>query len=159
MHSKRYKNKSSGPGAQAGGLAGGLESRGCGGGRLHTSTQTYYLDENDLLVEAIKQNQNLGRLHECVQYQLQLQQNLVHLAMHADEQPGSGATSRKGSSDAGWRTRNVWACSSSRAHGGCGCAPAPYCVSPAMGQPECSACSRIWCILPLTGLACPGTRV
>ena len=45
-----------------------------------------YLDENDLLVEAIKQNQNLGRLHECVQYQLQLQQNLVHLAMHAEDQ-------------------------------------------------------------------------
>jgi hypothetical protein len=47
-----------------------------------------YLEENDLLIAAIKQNQNLGRLHECVQYQLQLQQNLVHLAMHADEQPG-----------------------------------------------------------------------
>jgi len=41
-----------------------------------------------MLIAAIKQNQNLGRLHECVQYQLQLQQNLVHLAMHADEQPG-----------------------------------------------------------------------
>jgi len=47
-----------------------------------------YLEENDLLLEAIRQNQNLGRLHECVQYQLQLQQNLVHLAMYADEQPG-----------------------------------------------------------------------
>lgn len=47
-----------------------------------------YLEENDLLIEAIRQNQNLGRLHECLQYQLQLQQNLVHLAMHADEQPG-----------------------------------------------------------------------
>jgi hypothetical protein len=41
-----------------------------------------------MLIAAIKQNQNLGRLHECVQYQLQLQQNLVHLAMYADEQPG-----------------------------------------------------------------------
>lgn len=47
-----------------------------------------YLEENDLLIQAIKQNQNLGRLHECVQYQLQLQQNLVHLVIHADEQPG-----------------------------------------------------------------------
>mmetsp|Transcript_31013 Transcript_31013/g.99547 ORF Transcript_31013/g.99547 Transcript_31013/m.99547 type:complete len:102 (+) Transcript_31013:89-394(+) len=56
--------------------------------RLTTEEIAQYLDENDLLVEAIKQNQNLGRLHECVQYQLQLQQNLVHLAMHADEQPG-----------------------------------------------------------------------
>uniref|UniRef100_A0A7S4C125 SS18 N-terminal domain-containing protein n=1 Tax=Chrysotila carterae TaxID=13221 RepID=A0A7S4C125_CHRCT len=46
-----------------------------------------YLHENNLLIEAILQNQNLGRLHECVQYQLQLQQNLIYLATHADEQP------------------------------------------------------------------------
>jgi hypothetical protein len=41
-----------------------------------------------MLIEAIRQNQNLGRLHECVQYQFQLQQNLILLATAADEHPG-----------------------------------------------------------------------
>merc|ERR1712083_217880 len=47
-----------------------------------------YLEENNLLIEAILQNQNTGRLHECVQYQLQLQQNLIYLATFADQHPG-----------------------------------------------------------------------
>mmetsp|Transcript_54666 Transcript_54666/g.125895 ORF Transcript_54666/g.125895 Transcript_54666/m.125895 type:complete len:104 (-) Transcript_54666:262-573(-) len=47
-----------------------------------------YLEENNLLIEAILQNQNLGRLHECVPYQLQLQQNLIYLATFADQHPG-----------------------------------------------------------------------
>ena len=47
-----------------------------------------YLNENNMLIEAIRQNQNLGRLHECVQYQFQLQQNLILLATAADEHPG-----------------------------------------------------------------------
>ena len=46
-----------------------------------------YLEENNKLLEAILQNQNMGRLHECVQYQLQLQQNLIYLATHADQDP------------------------------------------------------------------------
>ena len=33
------------------------------------------------------QNQNLGRLKECVHYQQQLQQNLIFLAVHADQHP------------------------------------------------------------------------
>ena len=40
-----------------------------------------------MLIEAIFQNQNLGRLKECVHFQQQLQQNLIYLATHADEQP------------------------------------------------------------------------
>ena len=46
-----------------------------------------YLAENTLLIEAILQNQNAGRLHECVSYQLQLQQNLLYLATYADQHP------------------------------------------------------------------------
>jgi len=46
-----------------------------------------YLDENNKLLEAIVQNQNAGRLHECIQYQLQLQQNLIYLATLADKDP------------------------------------------------------------------------
>ena len=38
-----------------------------------------------LLLEAILEKQNTGRLHEAVHYQLQLQQNLIYLATHADE--------------------------------------------------------------------------
>ena len=44
-----------------------------------------YLEENALLLEAILEKQNTGRLHEAVHYQLQLQQNLIYLATHADE--------------------------------------------------------------------------
>ena len=46
-----------------------------------------YLEENAHLIEAILQNQNLGRLKECVHYQQQLQQNLIFLATHADDHP------------------------------------------------------------------------
>ena len=46
-----------------------------------------YLDENVLLIEAILQNQNLGRLENCLHYQLQLQQNLIYLGVHADKEP------------------------------------------------------------------------
>lgn len=41
--------------------------------------------ENGDLIEAAHENMNLGRLHESLQYQLQLQQNLIHLARHADD--------------------------------------------------------------------------
>jgi len=51
----------------------------------HTPRQ--YLEENAHLIEAILQNQNLGRLKECVHYQQQLQQNLIFLATHADDHP------------------------------------------------------------------------
>lgn len=50
-----------------------------------------YLDENKQLILAILDNQNLGRLNECAQYQAQLQKNLLYLAAIADAQPQSPA--------------------------------------------------------------------
>ena len=52
---------------------------------LRTEEVQQYLEENDLLLEAIRHAQNRGKLHECVQYQMQLQQNLIYLGTHADE--------------------------------------------------------------------------
>ncbi|KAJ7520056.1 hypothetical protein O6H91_20G065200 [Diphasiastrum complanatum] len=46
-----------------------------------------YLDENKQLILAILDNQNLGKLNECAQYQFKLQQNLMYLAAIADAQP------------------------------------------------------------------------
>eukprot|EP00850_Spirogloea_muscicola_P003304 SM000013S26473 [mRNA] locus=s13:489333:490568:- [translate_table: standard] len=46
-----------------------------------------YLDENKQLILAILDNQNLGKLNECAQYQARLQQNLMYLAAIADAQP------------------------------------------------------------------------
>lgn len=46
-----------------------------------------YLDENKKLILAILDNQNLGKLAECAQYQAQLQKNLMYLAAIADTQP------------------------------------------------------------------------
>uniref|UniRef100_A0A0A9E2F6 GIF3 n=1 Tax=Arundo donax TaxID=35708 RepID=A0A0A9E2F6_ARUDO len=46
-----------------------------------------YLDENKNLIIAILENQNLGKLAECAQYQAQLQKNLLYLAAIADAQP------------------------------------------------------------------------
>ncbi|KAA3462316.1 GRF1-interacting factor 3-like [Gossypium australe] len=48
-----------------------------------------YLDENKKLILAILDNQNLGKLAECAQYQAQLQKNLMYLAAIADAQPQS----------------------------------------------------------------------
>eukprot|EP00966_Prymnesium_polylepis_P190040 4404048-Prymnesium_polylepis.2 len=45
------------------------------------------LQENSLLIEAIRENLNAGRFNDAIQYQLQLQQNLIHLGTVADEQP------------------------------------------------------------------------
>ncbi|GAB2224089.1 hypothetical protein Droror1_Dr00004836 [Drosera rotundifolia] len=45
------------------------------------------LDENKKLILAILDNQNLGKLAECAQYQAQLQKNLMYLAAIADAQP------------------------------------------------------------------------
>ncbi|XP_022757600.1 GRF1-interacting factor 3-like [Durio zibethinus] len=45
------------------------------------------LDENKKLILAILDNQNLGKLNECAQYQAQLQKNLMYLAAIADAQP------------------------------------------------------------------------
>ncbi|KAJ4814500.1 GRF1-interacting factor 3 [Rhynchospora pubera] len=50
-----------------------------------------YLDENKQLILAILENQNLGKLSECAQYQAQLQKNLLYLAAIADAQPQSPA--------------------------------------------------------------------
>ncbi|XP_043716187.1 GRF1-interacting factor 2-like isoform X2 [Telopea speciosissima] len=46
-----------------------------------------FLDENKKLILAILDNQNLGKLAECAQYQAQLQKNLMYLAAIADAQP------------------------------------------------------------------------
>ncbi|KAL1220700.1 GRF1-interacting factor 2 [Cardamine amara subsp. amara] len=46
-----------------------------------------YLDENKKLIMAIMENQNLGKLAECAQYQAHLQKNLMYLAAIADAQP------------------------------------------------------------------------
>ncbi|KAB2052469.1 hypothetical protein ERO13_A12G115700v2 [Gossypium hirsutum] len=51
-----------------------------------------YLDENKKLILAILDNQNLGKLAECAQYQAQLQKNLMYLAAIADAQPQSMPT-------------------------------------------------------------------
>ncbi|KAG8391987.1 hypothetical protein BUALT_Bualt01G0244800 [Buddleja alternifolia] len=51
----------------------------------------YYLDENKKLILAILDNQNLGKLAECAQYQAQLQKNLMYLAAIADAQPQTPA--------------------------------------------------------------------
>ena len=58
-----------------------------GWGELANPPSRQYLEENAHLIEAILQNQNLGRLKECVHYQQQLQQNLIFLATHADDHP------------------------------------------------------------------------
>lgn len=50
-----------------------------------------YLDENKKLILAILDNQNLGKLAECAQYQAQLQKNLMYLAAIADAQPQTPA--------------------------------------------------------------------
>ncbi|XP_023742320.1 GRF1-interacting factor 2 [Lactuca sativa] len=46
-----------------------------------------FLDENKQLIIAIMNNQNLGKLAECAQYQALLQKNLMYLAAIADAQP------------------------------------------------------------------------
>uniref|UniRef100_A0A0D9XU60 SS18 N-terminal domain-containing protein n=1 Tax=Leersia perrieri TaxID=77586 RepID=A0A0D9XU60_9ORYZ len=53
-----------------------------------------YLDENKQLILAILENQNLGKLAECAQYQAQLQKNLLYLAAIADAQPPQNPGSR-----------------------------------------------------------------
>uniref|UniRef100_A0A7N0U8Q8 SS18 N-terminal domain-containing protein n=1 Tax=Kalanchoe fedtschenkoi TaxID=63787 RepID=A0A7N0U8Q8_KALFE len=45
------------------------------------------LDENKQLILVILENQNLGKLAECAQYQAMLQKNLMYLAAIADAQP------------------------------------------------------------------------
>jgi len=46
-----------------------------------------YLDENQQLILAILENQNLGKINDCSLYQTRLQQNLIFLASLADTQP------------------------------------------------------------------------
>eukprot|EP00029_Vermamoeba_vermiformis_P002432 TRINITY_DN12802_c0_g1_i1.p1 TRINITY_DN12802_c0_g1~~TRINITY_DN12802_c0_g1_i1.p1 ORF type:complete len:252 (+),score=45.54 TRINITY_DN12802_c0_g1_i1:54-809(+) len=54
---------------------------------LTTELIQKYLDENQQLILAILENQNIGRLEECIQYSARLQQNLKYLATIADSQP------------------------------------------------------------------------
>ncbi|KAG6784909.1 hypothetical protein POTOM_010622 [Populus tomentosa] len=58
---------------------------------LHGFLGGFYLDENKRLILAIWDNQNLGKLAECAQYQTQLQKNLMYLAAIADAQPQTPA--------------------------------------------------------------------
>ena len=44
-----------------------------------------YLAENGDLIEAAHERLSLGRLHESLQYQLKLQQNLLYLGTYADD--------------------------------------------------------------------------
>jgi hypothetical protein len=57
------------------------------GGPPNTFEVQQYLAENIDLLEAAHERLSFGRLHESLQYQLQLQQNLIYLATHADEDP------------------------------------------------------------------------
>lgn len=50
------------------------------------------LDDNKNLILAILENQNLGKVSECAQYQAVLQRNLMYLAAIADAQPQPSAT-------------------------------------------------------------------
>jgi hypothetical protein len=54
---------------------------------LTTELLQTYLDENQLLLEAIVQQQNSGKLHNTLRYQEKLQQNLLFLASLADANP------------------------------------------------------------------------
>ncbi|KAL4458560.1 hypothetical protein ABPG75_013425 [Micractinium tetrahymenae] len=44
------------------------------------------LEENAKLISAIVENQNMGRLDQCLEYQKRLQENLMSLAALADSQ-------------------------------------------------------------------------
>ncbi|KAE8681569.1 GRF1-interacting factor 2 [Hibiscus syriacus] len=61
-------------------------------GRVWLTYNLSYLDENKKLILAILDNQNLGKLAECAQYQAQLQKNLMYLAAIADAQPQTTPT-------------------------------------------------------------------
>jgi hypothetical protein len=54
---------------------------------ISTELLQTYLDENQMLLEAIVQQQNHGKLQNTLQYQLKLQQNLLFLATLADANP------------------------------------------------------------------------
>ena len=53
----------------------------------HAAEVAMHLAENYDLLEAAHERLCLGRLHESLQYQTQLQQNLIYLATHADDDP------------------------------------------------------------------------
>jgi len=46
-----------------------------------------YLNENNILIQTIYENQQLGKMKEATSYQMKLQQNLIHLATIADMDP------------------------------------------------------------------------
>ena len=52
-----------------------------------------YLDENQQLILAILENQNVGKLAEGAKYQTKLQENLMYLAAIADAQPAKAGES------------------------------------------------------------------
>ncbi|KAK1421170.1 hypothetical protein QVD17_23312 [Tagetes erecta] len=54
---------------------------------LTTDHIQQYLDENKSLILKIVENQNSGKMTECVEHQAKLQRNLMYLAAIADSQP------------------------------------------------------------------------
>lgn len=61
---------------------------------LNTELVEQYLTENNWLLLAIAQHQQLGRLEQCLAYQRRLQENLLYLAavadMHSSADGGGG---------------------------------------------------------------------
>ena len=68
-----------------GGFISGYKGSPLGGYDLELFRAKKYLDENQNLILAILENQNVGRLAECARYQNRLQQNLMYLASIVDE--------------------------------------------------------------------------
>eukprot|EP00467_Chlorarachnion_reptans_P014649 CAMPEP_0114494960 /NCGR_PEP_ID=MMETSP0109-20121206/4942_1 /TAXON_ID=29199 /ORGANISM="Chlorarachnion reptans, Strain CCCM449" /LENGTH=68 /DNA_ID=CAMNT_0001672055 /DNA_START=55 /DNA_END=261 /DNA_ORIENTATION=- len=54
---------------------------------LTTDLVEKYVAENSILIDAIKQQLNSGKMKEAAQYQMKLQQNLIYLATIADVDP------------------------------------------------------------------------
>ena len=65
-----------------------------------------YLDENQSLILAILENQNVGKLSDCATYQTRLQQNLMYLAAIA----GRAAVAERGGGGGGGRAKVMRAC-------------------------------------------------
>ncbi|CAG9461144.1 unnamed protein product [Pedinophyceae sp. YPF-701] len=69
--------------------------------QVTTEVVQRYLEENELLIKAIVDHQNQGRLDECTQYQAKLQRNLLFLAGIADAQVSAQATMPRGAAGDG----------------------------------------------------------
>ncbi len=63
----------------------GAASAPSSGPLLNSDLIQQYLDENQLMLAAIIEHQNAGKLEATVKFQQKLQQNLMYLAMLADQ--------------------------------------------------------------------------